>query len=280
VISALILTKNEEICLPGCLDSLRWCDDVHVFDSFSTDLTQQIAARHGAKFAQRPFDGFASQRNAALATCAFTHEWVLILDADERVPEALVADMQDFVRQATDNLAAARIRRRDFFMGTWLKHAQISPWYIRLVRPQRVCYEREINEVLKVDGEIHELREPFDHHPFLQGISHWVARHNLYSTMEARCVLSARRGEQALSLRKALFSEDFNERRVHQKQLFYRMPLRPMVKWLYMMIVRRAFMDGRAGIAYATLQTFYEYLIELKYRELVASKAHEQPRTA
>lgn len=270
MISVLILTRNEERDLPGCLQSVHWSNDIHVYDSLSTDGTVAIARAAGASVAQRDFDGYASQRNAALATCEFRNSWVLILDADERIPPALAAEMMRFTAAAAPATAAARMRRRDFFMNTWLRHAQISPYFIRLVRPHKVRYEREINEVLRVDGAIADLREPFDHHPFGKGMAHWIARHNQYSTMEAHMVLATRSRRIPFSLRKAFLGRDFNERRFHQKELFYRMPARPLVKWLYMMCVRRAFLDGRAGIAYATLQAFYEYLIVLKTHELEA----------
>ena len=264
MISVLILTKNEEQDLPGCLKSVSWSDDVHVFDSCSTDSDQRH--RYGVRCQGDPaaFDNYASQRNAALHGLSFKYPWTLILDADERVPPALVEEIRGFVREAPAGTVAGRIRRRDIFMGTWLKHAQLSPFYIRLVRPERVRYEREVNEVLLVDGLIHDLREPFDHYPFSKGIEHWFDKHNRYSSLEARMVLAARRGTGSWSLRKAFFCRDFNERRFHQKALFYRMPLRPLLKWSYMVFVRRAFLDGRPGLTYAKLQFLYECMIQVK----------------
>ena len=185
LISIVIFTKNEEQDLPGCLQSVSWSDDIHVFDSFSTDQTVQIASSSGAKVQQRKFDNFASQKNTALGELRFRYVWVLLLDADERIPVPLVAEMTQFIATAPSGVSAARLRRRDFFMGTWLKHAQISPFYIRLFRPGKAAYEREVNEVMKVDGEIRDLNEPFDHFPFSKGIAHWVDKHNSYSTMEA-----------------------------------------------------------------------------------------------
>lgn len=266
-ISILILTKNEEQDLPGCLASVSWCDDVHVLDSFSTDRTVEIARAAGAKVTQRPFDGYASQRNAGLE-CLFKHSWVLILDADERIPAPLLAEMQNTVATASASVGGYRIRRRDFFMNTWLKHAQLSPFYIRLVRVGRAQYEREVNEVIKVDGDVVDLREPFDHYPFSKGISHWVAKHNVYSTMEAQRWLEEQRDAVPFSFVKAFTSKDFNERRYHQKGLFYKMPGRPLIKFAYMILARRSFLDGKAGITYATLQAIYEYLIIVKQREL------------
>lgn len=271
MISVLVLTRNEEDNLPGCLESVSWSDDVHVFDSCSEDRTVEIARRAGAHVASRPFDNFAAQRNAALRQCAFRHPWVLILDADERVPTALAAEMLDFVASAPAQIVAARMRRRDFLYGTWLKHAQLSPYYLRLVRPECVYYEREVNEVLNVDGAIHELRSPFDHYPFSKGMAHWLAKHNLYSTLEAEVTLKTRRVTE-VSLLRALFARDFHERRVHQKALFYRMPFRPTIRFLYSYVIRLGLLDGRAGFAYAALQGIYEYFIVLKTRELESAR--------
>ena len=137
MISVLILTRNEQQDLPACLASVSWSDDVHVFDSFSTDATLQIAQAAGAHTHQRTFDDYATHRNAALATIPFKHPWVFLLDADERPTPALSAEMQQQALSAPNEISGFRLRRRDFLFGTWLKHAQISPFYIRLVRPER-----------------------------------------------------------------------------------------------------------------------------------------------
>ncbi|WP_342617497.1 glycosyltransferase family 2 protein [Rhodoferax sp. GW822-FHT02A01] len=264
-ISVLILTKNEQQDLPGCLASVAWSDDVHVLDSHSTDDTLQIAQSAGASTTLRVFDGYASQRNAGLQL-AFKYPWVLIVDADERIPEPLVSEMQAFVDSASPATAAARMQRRDIWWGTWLRHAQISPYFVRLVRVGRARYEREVNEVLVVDGAIHDLRHTFDHYPFSKGLDHWIAKHNVYSRMEAQVIASGNGVEPTWG--KALFGKDFNERRVHQKAIFYRLPGRPLIKFLYMLLARRAFLDGAAGMRYATLQAIYEYMIVLKVKEL------------
>jgi glycosyltransferase involved in cell wall biosynthesis len=265
-ISVLILTKNEERDLPGALASVAWSDDVHVFDSHSTDRTQEIARAAGARVHTRAFDDYATHRNAAFEI-AFKHPWVFLLDADERPTPELSAEMQRVVQEAPANTAGFRQRRRDFLFGTWLKHAQISPYYIRLVRPEKAKYTRAINEVLEVDGPVAELLAPLDHFPFSKGIAHWVAKHNTYSTMEAELIVR-RDGLQQPSVKAALSDPDFHTRRLHQKAIFYKMPARPLVKWLYMMFLRGAVLDGAAGVTYATLQAFYEYMIVVKTKEL------------
>jgi glycosyltransferase involved in cell wall biosynthesis len=238
MISVLILTRNEERDLPACLDSVAWSDDVHVFDSLSDDATVAVARLRGAKVRQRPFDNYAAQRNAALHELDFSYPWVLILDADERIPDALRAEIVGTLKAGCADVAAFRIRRRDFLGDTWLRRSQLSPWYIRLVRPQWVHYEREINEILKVDGRIVDLQQPFDHHPFSKGMAHWLAKHNTYSTMEARHIVQSRRSGAAFSIPQAFFARDFNERRYHQKELFYRLPFRPLAKFLLIYFFR------------------------------------------
>ncbi len=265
-VSVLILTRNEQQDLPGCLASVAWSDDVHVLDSLSTDRTREIAREAGAQVTERAFDGYASQRNAGLRL-PFRHPWLLVLDADERVPPALAREIEAFVQGAGTHVdvAAARMRRRDIWWGTWLRRSQISPFYVRLLRPERARYEREINEVLVVEGPIADLAQPFDHYPFSKGLDHWLDKHNTYSRMEAQLILS--RSVPQPSWLTALFGRDFNERRVHQKAIFYRLPARPLIKLAYMLVWRRGVLDGVAGIRYALLQTIYEYLIVLKVKE-------------
>jgi glycosyltransferase involved in cell wall biosynthesis len=268
MISVLILTRNEEQDLPGCLDSVSWSDDVHVLDSLSTDQTAQIARKAGARVTERKFDNWAAHQNWALKHIPFKHPWVLYVDADERVSEPLRRSIEASLRLDSD-FSAYRIRRRDFYTnGTWLKHAQMTPFYVRLFRPQRIRYERLVNPVTVVDGEIAELDGYLDHYPFSKGIGFWLQRHIQYADFEARMVLE--NGTATPSLLRALFGRSYEERRRHQKQLFYRAPFRPLIKFCYMLLWRRAFMDGRAGITYAFLQSIYEYFIVLKTRELAA----------
>src|SRR5215471_20473500 len=105
MISVLILTKNEERDLPGCLESVGWSDDVHVFDSFSTDETVAIARASGAQVHQRVFDDYATHRNAAMDEINFKNEWVFLLDADERPTADLAREMQQVVLAVTEDVS-------------------------------------------------------------------------------------------------------------------------------------------------------------------------------
>lgn len=270
-VSVLILTLNEEQDLPGCLESVAWSDDVHVFDSHSTDRTVEIARARGATVTTRAFDTYARQRNAAMQL-PFRHAWVLVLDADERATPELSVEVQRVAADAAESVSAFRIRRRDFLWGTWLKHAQLTPYYVRLLRVGRVHYTRDINEFVEVEGETGQLAAPLDHMAFSKGIAHWVAKHNQYSTAEAELLANGDAVRDA-SLKDALFGGNFHDRRAAQKAIFYRMPARPLLKWMYMMFVRGAVLDGTAGVMYATLQSFYEYLIEVKRREILRRRS-------
>jgi hypothetical protein len=165
---------------------------------------------------------------------------------------------------------AFRVRRRDFLLNTWLKHVQASPYYLRLFRPEKLRYERLINPVTIADGPVGELLGYLDHYPFSKGTSYWLSRHNSYSTLEAQQIAANRRGRIDHSWWRAFTSRDFHERRFHQKELFYRLPLRPLAKFVILYILKGGFLDGRAGFRYAVLQAFYEYMIVLKVKEIAA----------
>ncbi len=158
-VSVLILTLNEEGNLAECIDSCGWSDDIVIFDSMSQDRTVEIARAKGARVFERRFDNYAAQRNAALTTVSYQHEWVLMVDADERVPPDLVAEMQTAVAAVGDEVAMFRMRRKDYFLGKWLRRSSGYPsWFGRLVRLGRVRVEREVNEEYIAQGRVEHLR--------------------------------------------------------------------------------------------------------------------------
>jgi glycosyltransferase involved in cell wall biosynthesis len=275
--SILVLTKNEQIDLPGCLHSVAWSDDIVVYDSCSTDETRDLALLQGARVVERPFDNWASHQNWGLRNIAFKHPWVFYIDADERLTPEAAAELQAIASDPSLPFAAYRIRRRDFFRGRQLKHVQTSPWYIRFFRPEFVHYERLVNPITVVDGQVGDLQHPLDHYPFSKGLSHWITRHNNYSSFEAQQILQNRANQEPFSLPAAFLERDFNRRRFHQKELFYRLPARPLIKFLLLYILKRGFLDGRPGFAYALLQSIYEAMIVLKVQELELAENSSLP---
>lgn len=266
-VSILILTKNEQQDLPGCLASVAWSDDIHVYDSLSSDKTVEIARNFGAMVTSRQFDNWAAHQNWGLQNIAFKHPWVFYIDADERMTPELANEVRSIVNRAGENVAF-RIQRRDFYLGTWLKHVQSSPFYMRLFMPNKMRYERMVNPVSIADGPVGQLTSYLDHFPFSKGVSHWIERHNSYSTFEATQIIENRKNQAEFSLVKAFTANDFHTRRFHQKEFFYRMPMRPFVKFLILYVAKRGFLDGNAGLRYAILQSIYEYFIVLKTKEL------------
>ncbi len=279
MLSILILTRNEEQNLPTCLASVAFSDDIHVLDSVSTDRTPQIAAAAGAKVTSRPFDNWAAHQNWALGNLPFRHPWVFYLDADEIVTPQLREELLRTVGNPGANVAY-RVQRRDFFWGTWLQHVQTSPFYLRLFLPGSMRYERLVNPVSIPDGPVGQLTGYLDHFPFSKGINDWLDRHNKYATLEAQQIVANRAAHQAshpepVSLRAALTEKDFHKRRYHQKELFYKLPARPLVKFLALYFAKRGFLDGTAGLRYSILQSIYEYIIVLKTKELEGAPPHK-----
>ena len=264
-ISILILTLNEETNLSGCLESVSWSDDIIVFDSFSTDRTVEIAKAAGVRVDQRKFDNYAAQRNAALTQVSYKYPWVLMVDADERWPQAVF----DEIRQAlasSDSVSLYHFRRKDMFCGKWLRYSTGYPtWFGRLMRIGKVHVQREINEEYCTDGQKGYLKSNFIHHPFSKGVAFWLERHNRYSSMEARAILSEAKNRLQV---KGFLSPDPIVRRRFLKQLAYRLPFRAFLVFCYLYFFRLGFLDGFAGLTYCRLRSMYEYLIDLKVKEM------------
>jgi glycosyltransferase involved in cell wall biosynthesis len=264
-ISVLILTLNEELNLPGCLESVSWSDDIVVFDSFSSDRTVEIAKTAQARVFQREFDNYASQRNAALTEVNYKHPWVLMVDADERWPKSIYDEMSSAIANR-NNVSLYHFRRKDMFMNCWLKRSTGYPtWAGRLVKLGEVSVKRDINEEYWTNGKKGYLKSHFIHHPFNKGIAFWFERHNRYSSMEVEALIKELRGKPKLL---NLFSTDPTIRRKSLKQIAYRLPLRPLLVFCYLYFMRLGFLDGIPGLTYCRLRSMYEYMINLKVKEL------------
>jgi glycosyltransferase involved in cell wall biosynthesis len=265
-ISVLILTLDEEVNLAGCLDSVAWSDDVVVLDSFSSDATPEIARARGARLYQRRFDNYAAQRNFGLREIRHRHPWVLMLDADERVPADLREEMLRAVRDAPEAVAMFRVRRKDHLFGRWIRRSSGYPtWFGRLVRVGRAWVERPYNEEFHAEGDAVNLVGHLDHYPFNKGFAAWIAKHDRYSTMEA--MLRAGNPEYDI-VWSNLFSPDPTRRRQAQKAWLYSMPARPLVVFAGLYFIKGGVLEGRAGLTFSLLRAWYEYFIDCKALEL------------
>lgn len=262
-VSVFIMTLNEESNLRRCVESLQWAGDIIVVDSGSSDNTHQLARDLGCRVVTKKLVNWSEHQNWALRNLPFRHEWVLNVDADEVVPQDLALEIEQAIQSAGDAVAY-RFRRKDHFLGTWLKHASFYPlWLTRLYKPGYVSFERLVNPVTKVAGTVHDLQGHLIHYPFSKGISHWFERHNSYSSFEAQ---EYRRAESMEF--NNIFDSDANVRRKAFKQIFTRLPLRPVVKFFFLYFAKLGFLDGRAGLYYSIMQGFYEFMISVKLVEL------------
>jgi glycosyltransferase involved in cell wall biosynthesis len=266
VISVLILTMNEEDNLRRCLESVQWSDDILVFDSFSTDRTVEVARLAGARVIQRAFDNERDHRTASLQV-PFKHPWVFNPDADEITTSDLRDEMLSVVGNSARSEVAYRVRFKTMFMGRWIKHSSLYPtWVVRLFKPEAVSLERSVNLRYVIHGSEGRLRSHFEHYSFNKGLGAWLDKHNRYSQAEAEESLRSL-ADGSLSLT-GLFGPDPEARRRTLKELSFRVPCRPLLRFLYMYFLRLGMLDGLPGYHYCRLLAIYEYMIVLKMCEI------------
>lgn len=270
MISALILTYNEETILDKCLKALDFVDKILVFDSFSTDGTLEIAKSHNATVLQRVFDNYASQRNAALNAVPQNCDWIVMVDADEIVTPELKAEILNKTRE-DNGVTMYRVRRKDMFQNKWIKQSSGYPtWFPRVFKNGCVTVEREINEEYTTSGIEGQLLEHLIHYPFNKGMTWWFNKHNRYSEMEAAKMLEEMHEPIAF---KNLWDKDPVLRRKTQKRLSYRIPFRPQLIFCAFYLLRGGFLNGRAGYTFCKLRKTYEWMIDLKFKELKAQQS-------
>lgn len=268
-ICAVILTLNEENNLPRCYDSLRWCDDIVVLDSESSDNTLQAAKKLGARTYTHKQTGtflITEQRNHALRHCNIKATWVLFLDADETIPPDLARHIRQACSDSPHN--AYELTPRYLFWGKWLKRTQGYPnWHCRLLKRGEVWFEGGVWESFSKDARIGKIHLPYDHYANSKGLSDWLERHDRYSSWDARkiCDFLQSRGESATlgTRRKARL-------RYWAARLW---PIRPLARFLQMYLLRAGFLEGWQSLCFCLLYSFYEFMIVCKIIEL---KRHRQ----
>jgi glycosyltransferase involved in cell wall biosynthesis len=283
-VSILIPIRNEAANLPRCLESVAWADEIFVVDSQSTDGSQHIAEQHGATIVQFHFNGtWPKKKNWALENLPFRNEWVFILDADEVLPPEAEAEFDAIVRDANHPMAGYWINRRFMFMGKWLKHAYYPNWNLRLFRHRLGRYEKLTDvDTASGDNEVHEhvvvraktgyLKCEMDHYAF-PSVDVFVEKHNRYSNWEARVAL----GQFLRGSERTLQSGAVGIRR-KLKLMSRRLPFRPLLRFLYVYVWQRGFLDGREGYYFSRLHAFYEFLSVAKTYELKNQQANSGRR--
>jgi glycosyltransferase involved in cell wall biosynthesis len=233
-ISACVITFNEADRIGACLASLQFCDDIVVIDSYSTDATREIAAAMGARVFSRHFDGFRSQKQFAITKAA--HDWVLCLDADERVSDTLRVSIAALRLPDAADAAGYRFARCSYYFGRFLRHGNAYPdRVLRLFDRRRGGWhgDREIHESVRIEGPVRRLSGDLIHYPF-RSFAHQLNKSERYARMMAEH--EHRRGGTA-SLPRLLLS--------------------PVWRFLRGYVLRLGFLDGWQGLIYAFVSANY-----------------------
>jgi glycosyltransferase involved in cell wall biosynthesis len=266
-LTTIILTFNEEINLPRAVSSVKEVSqEVVVVDSFSSDKTCEIAASLGCTVYLNRFVNYSHQRNYALRLPIRT-EWVLFLDADERLSAPLSLEIAALLDHAPlEN--GFYIKRRLIWMGKWIRHGYYPVWLLRLFRRGKAaCENRPVNEHLVVDGQCGYLRQDIIHDD-QKGLSEWIEKHNHYADLEAQELLP--QAEKKSRLPESFRGSQAEKKRWIRARLWNRLPLffRPFLYFFYRYVIKRGFLDGRPGFVFHVLQGFwFPFLIDCKYLE-------------
>lgn len=273
-ISILILTLNEESNIDAVLESVRDFDDVVVLDSYSTDATPAIATARGARLVQRKFDNWAAHQNWGLANIDFRYPWVFYLDADERMTPLLQQEIETHACNSQQTKVGFYCGRDNYFMGRLIGHCYPAVPILRFFRPEYVSYERLVNPIAHVRGEVGQLKQRLLHYNFSKGLTEWIDKHNKYSQAEASEAI--RVADESSARLVDLFTRDAAMRRAALKRLAWRLPFRSWLKFFWLYFIQLGFLDGRPGFIYCRLQSIYEYFIELKVREIELKRRGKQ----
>lgn len=240
MISAVILTKNEEKNIKACLESISWCDELLVIDDHSTDKTTDIAIRIGAKVISHAMhEDFSEQRNFGLEKAK--GDWVFFIDADERVSSALWYEIMSHTNESIDETSGFYVKRQDTMWGKVLKHGETSNVILlRLARKGAGKWEGRVHEKWSVRGKTQILKNPLDHFPH-PTVAEFLQEINYYTDLRAAELFKKKTKSNWLSI------------------IVY-----PKAKFIVNYIVRGGFLDGMPGLVIAIMMSFHSFLVRSK----------------
>ena len=245
-LAAVVLTKNEERHIGDCLDSLAWADEQVVFDDFSSDRTVEIAEAHGARVIEHALESFAAQRDAALA--AVDAEWILFLDADERVTPALAKEVRRVIGYGADQARAGWwVPRHNHMIGHRMKGGGWYPDYqLRLLRRGKARYDpaHPVHEIVILEGESGYLENPFIHYNY-DTVGQFRQKMGRYTRFEAQIL-----HEQGVRVR---------------PWTYLTMPLREFWRRF---VTLQGYRDHVYGLLFCGLMAWYTFLTYQRLREL------------
>ena len=249
MVSAVVIAKNEEKNLPGCLESLRWVDELIVVDSESADRTMEIAREYTDKVFVRPWCGFPSQRNFGIGNSS--GDWIVILDADERFLTQTRDEILAWLgSEEAKEYVAGYFPRRNFVFGKWLRYGGIYPdLQCRLLRKGKVTYDENSLDTPLINGPRKVFCNPVDHFTgdHVGGRVIKVIRQSQFKAQEK---LSKRR-------------------RVRWRDVMFR----PIMAFVKMYLLKQGYRDGIEGFIYATLSSLHTFLCYAKMWEILSQES-------
>jgi glycosyltransferase involved in cell wall biosynthesis len=264
-VSVIVPVKNEAENLARCLPALAWADEIFVVDSQSSDDTAQVAEAFDAKLVQFHFNGsYPKKKNWSLDNLPFRNEWVLIIDADEVVVPELATEIDRRIRD--DEADGFYLNSRYFFLGRHIRHCgYASCWNLRLFKHRLGRYEKipdrtggragdnEAHEHVEIEGRILRLVHELEHHAY-PTVAIWVEKHNRYAIWEAALADKLIREPIPQTIGRV---QRFKRR---LKKIAWRLPMRPLFRFVYAYVLRLGFLDGKPGLYFCVLLAFYDFL--------------------
>ncbi|WP_337866787.1 glycosyltransferase family 2 protein [Ignavibacterium sp.] len=273
-LTAIILTYNEQINLPECINSIKeYTDEILVIDSFSTDRTIEIAKSFGCKTYQNKFINQAKQFIWAIENTDIKNEWILRIDADERWAKEGFDELKKIIE--ADSSDGVYVKMKIFFMGRWIKHGGFYPnYFLRVYKKSKGKIEdRWMDEHIKVEGKtiisnIDVIESNYDRQ---KNISLWTDKHNKYSTREAIEFLIAKHNLKEMDTVANFWGNKTERKRWLKEKLYFHIPLflRPFLYYIHRYIFKFGFLDGKEGFIFHYLHAFwYRFLVDVKVYQI------------
>jgi len=249
MISVIIIAKNEEDRIKTCLESVQWADEIIVTDNGSTDKTLEIAKKYTDKIVEFKEQDFATLRN--LAAEKAMGDWILYVDADERVSTDLKNEILKIIAKAKSSYGCFVIPRENFILGRLMKHGGWWPDYVKRLfyRKNLERWEGKLHEEPVYKGKLGYLKNPLTHIKH-DKLSEMVEKTNIWSEVEAKLLLEAG----------------------HPKMVWWRFIRVMITELFYRLIVLRGFMDGGEGVIYSFYQMYSKFVTYAKLWEMQIKK--------
>lgn len=278
-VSVVILTFNEEKNIEYCLESVYgWVDEIFIVDSYSTDKTIEVSKRYTDKIYRNPFKTQDQQFNWALDNLPLNSNWILRLDADERVTYELRKELNRKLSGIDEKVAGFYIKRQVYFMGRWMKHGGYYPtWLLRMFRKGKArCEQKGMDEhIALLEGETERLDNDIidENH---KGLSFWIDKHNKFASREMTEMIDLNGSKKASEIKPDLLGDPVERKRWLKENLYLKFPpfIRPFLYFIYRYLFLFGFLDGKEGLIFHFLQGFwYRFLVDAKIFEYKKSSS-------